>query len=198
MNLQLEKNLLSYYKSIALLFRPNSPATDVKYMSLSKFSKLLQWFGPLSGRGSGPGMLECLMQTMQKPWFFGICNKDAAVAKLENARDGEFLIRLNTGVNEPIKNAPWIISIKWPNKKDKFVHYRVCPSTKDPGSFYVVLECTSKRDLQGVVHELNPPEKRQLKAPSLISLVDMFRADPDLPCKFGLDGSVFSQVQHFD
>jgi serine/threonine protein kinase len=162
------------HKCVAALFCPPEASASlhhVPHMSLPKFSKLLKWFGPLkNGKNT---MLDHLVNTMKQPWFFGAINRQAAEAKLEpyKAKEGTFLVRLNTGTGEPIEVSPYTITR---SEGGVFVHNRACPSKK--GGFFI-------------------KAKTQIRADgTLQDLVQQILMTPDSPCTTVCPGHPFEAI----
>jgi len=162
------------HKCVAALFCPPEASASVNrvpQMSLTKFGKLLKWFGPLKqGKYT---MLDHLLNTMKQPWFFGTINRQAAEAKLDpyKGTEGTFLVRLNTGAGEAIEVSPYTISrIEGGN----FVHNRACPSKK--GGFFI-------------------KAKSQIRADgSLQDLVQAILMHAESPCKVVCHGHPFEAI----
>jgi len=132
------------HKCVAALFCPPEASASVNrvpQMSLTKFGKLLKWFGPLKqGKHT---MLDHCLNTMKSPWFFGTINRQAAEAKLDPYKgiEGTFLVRLNTGSGEAIEVSPYTISRI---ENGNFVHNRACPSKK--GGFFIKAKSQIRAD----------------------------------------------------
>jgi len=67
---------------------PKSPNVD-----LENFGKVVDWFGPLSGKKH---MARRIVETLQLPYFHGTIDKNEAYDKLRDTTAGSYLIRLSS------------------------------------------------------------------------------------------------------
>jgi len=96
-------------------------------VSMKQFGNLIKWFGPLKQDGAGPMNMVTIMQTAS---FFGLVEKTEVDNLLLMRRvDKTFLVRLNTGGNTPVAQAPFVISVYSVNRKGEGAtqHLRVFP-----------------------------------------------------------------------
>jgi len=150
---ELHKNL------VAALFWPTTASKERANlnMTMGKLSKLIKWFGIISGE-QGNTILDRLELVMKQKWFFGPCSSETAENLLKNKAPGTFLIRLNTGGGEPIENAPFTISAVDSKKENQFLHIRCYPSKK--GGFYIKVDGKQTR-ADGLITDLVLHLKRE-------------------------------------
>jgi len=94
-------------------------------VTLKDFGNIIKWFGPLKQGG-----IMNMVQMMQTAYFFGLIEKtEVDNILLMHRQDKTYLVRLNTGANMPISQAPFVISIYSKGKKGAgtCLHIRVFP-----------------------------------------------------------------------
>lgn len=80
-----------------------------RLMSLSKFSRVLKWLGPLK-RSDGSTLGSNFFALINSHWFFGVVDGQNANNILASQKPGCFLVRLNTGAQCPIEESPYTVS----------------------------------------------------------------------------------------
>lgn len=128
-----------------------SVATD-KTITIGDFSKFVKWFGPIQG---GTHCFAKMVTLLKQNYFYGQIDQNGAEACLKNYRDegeiegngaGIYLVRLNTGVQVPVEDAPFTISHILPNGLVK--HTRVYRLKDEHGvsiGYYCMLEKDSEK-----------------------------------------------------
>jgi hypothetical protein len=120
-----------------------------KDISLSNFSKMIKWFGPMYG---AENLLNRIVYIMKQRWFYGTKSALEAEAYLEEERKaiGMFLVRLNTGLKVPIEVSPFTIS-HFSSDGGHFLHTRVYP---EGDGYYVKLQNGTKIFSSGLLDNL--------------------------------------------
>lgn len=122
-----------------------------KIFSLSNFSKLIKWFGPVF-IAENNNVLTRLCYIMGKNWFYGTTNALDAEGFLENERNGvprPFLVRLNTGNKVGIDVSPFTISHF--SEIGQYLHTRVYP---EDNGYYIKLVNGQKIFASGFIDNL--------------------------------------------
>jgi len=105
--------------------------TPDNHVTLVTLEKLILWFGPLVSQ-NGDTNIYSQIKKFEETAGFRIDDTSSDLAKqlLEKEPEGTFLIRLNLGASEPVRDAPWTISVK---KKEGVSHFRITynPITKE-------------------------------------------------------------------
>jgi len=148
----------AFTKSITQIFYHDDP-TGTKEMTLDNFAKLLKWFGPL--KQGMDNLLEIIVETVRRPWFFGIMSREEAETRLGSSGVGTYLVRLNAGLTAPIEPAPYTISRVTDDPANLMSHTRIQPSKN--GGFFVKIGSTtyrgaSLRDLMSAIEAKTVPE----------------------------------------
>jgi len=108
--------------------------TPDNHVTLVTLEKVILWFGPLVSENGGNNIYSQIKKFEDTEGFrIDDTSSDLAKQLLEKEPEGTFLIRLNLGTSEPVKDAPWTISVK---KKEGVSHFRITlnPITKEVSS----------------------------------------------------------------
>jgi serine/threonine protein kinase len=108
------------YRTAITCFKEILEASEYRSVEISKFSKVLDWFGHLGANANDENLLDRVIDIFRQPWFFGPISSKQAQTKLGKGKRGNFLVRVNTGDNS--KEEPFRISCA--DKKGP-VHYIV-------------------------------------------------------------------------
>jgi len=104
-------------KSVAVTLAKYFPGAKKKYISVQTALKFVEWFGSIRQ------MFTAVDEFSDQAWFFGPMEGPEANGFLDNASEGAFLVRLNTGSSAPIKTTRYYIHF---NGKDELpIHSRV-------------------------------------------------------------------------
>jgi len=94
-----------------------------RVMPIEAFRNLLCWCGPLDS------LMEEVNAFCLKPYFFGSMTATTAAGFLSGKPAKTFLLRLNSGYNEPVDLHPYTLSMVWADGLER--HYRVSLSRKE-------------------------------------------------------------------
>jgi len=116
-------------------------ADDNEKVSIESFSRVLDWFGPMSGLS----ILDDIQDLLKKDWFHGEISSQTAEKRLGKGKKGTFLVRFSA-------RDPGCFAISVVSQGGRLKHYRIYHK---PGLDYLIgkTECSSLNEIVTKYHK---------------------------------------------